>query len=571
MEKGFFCFVLHSHLPYVRKAGRWPHGEEMLHEALAETYIPLLNALFDLKKERLSPKLTIGLTPILLEQLADKGVIEHFEAYLLEKLETVQEDVERYDHEQHGHLLYLARFYQDWYRDVLQSFQERHRRNVVRAFRQLLADGDIDILTSAATHCYLPLVERDSTIYAQLKVGLETYLRHFGQKPNGIWLPECGYRPSYYKANGKTRYKPGIEEFLASFDLSYFFTDTNVIQGGELVGKVAGDVAGPYGSVPVRKLVTKADPRPQATERTVMRPYYVQSTNVAVFGRDAHTGLQVWSAAHGYPGDFVYREFHRKDSASGLQYWRVTGADVDLGEKQFYDPTPAFARARDHAAHFAHLVRGLVVDYYDKHKAPGIVVSAYDTELFGHWWFEGVVWLREVLRLLSREEDVALATANEYVTAHPPEEVLGLPESSWGMGGGHWTWRNPDTEWMWPLIHAAELRMEQMVSRYPDARGDVERLLHQAARELLLLESSDWPFLVSTGQAREYASGRFQQHVARFNHLLAAAELGHLSAEDRRFLLTAEDLDNPFPNVDYRIFKEREQQAPVRDKVSSRR
>jgi 1,4-alpha-glucan branching enzyme len=112
---------------------------------------------------------------------------------------------------------------------------------------------------------------------------------------------------------------------------------------------------------------------------------------------------------------------------------------------------------------------------------------------------------------------------------------------------------------MWPLIHAAERTMEELVARYPDAEGEMLELLNQTARELLLLESSDWPFLVTTGQAKAYAVSRFQGHLARFNHLVSIARRGFLTEEDRRFLRQAEELDNPFPTVDYRVFREREQ------------
>jgi 1,4-alpha-glucan branching enzyme len=553
--KGAFTFVLHSHLPYVRKAGRWPHGEEMLHEAIAETYIPLLNALFDLKNEGCEPHLTIGLTPILLEQLSDRAVLDHFELYLLEKLTLVEADVSRHRENSDGHLQYLAEFYLDWYTNVLESFTERYGQNLVAAFRQLQDEGNLDIITSAATHGYLPLMERDSTIHAQLKVGIEAYRRHLGRAPRGVWLPECGYRPAYVQ-NGT--YKPGIEEFLTESNLGYFFTDTHVIVGGRLVGKVAGDAVGPYGGMPKRKLVVRVDERPEAKERTTMRPYYVHSADVAVYGRDERTGLQVWSAAHGYPGDFLYREFHRKDSRSGLQYWRITGAQVDLGQKALYDPYPAMNQVQMHADHFVHLILDEVSHYYESAGKPGIVVSAYDTELFGHWWFEGVTWLREVLRGLDKNETVELTTGGDYLEACPPEEVITLPESSWGQGGGHWTWMNPDTEWMWPLIHSAELRMEQLVSSHPNAKNELQDALNQAARELLLLESSDWPFLVSTGQAREYASGRFQQHLARFNHLASIVDSGALTDMDRHFLTNIADLDNPFPDIDYRVFSTRE-------------
>ena len=559
MKKGAFTFVLHSHLPYVRKAGRWPHGEEMLHEAMAETYIPLLNALFDLKQEGCRPRLTIGLTPILLEQLADTDVMKHFDLYLLEKLELVGADMRRFQESKDTTLLALAEFYRDWYRGIQHAYHERYGRNLVAAFRQLQDEGNLDIITSAATHGYLPLMERNSTIYGQIKVGVETYRRHLGRNPRGIWLPECGYRPAFTQGQW---YKPGIEEFLADFNLGYFFTDTQVVAGGQLVGKVAGDVVGPYGGVPKRKLVVQADPRPEAQVRTTKRPYYVRSASVAVYGRDERTGLQVWSAAHGYPGDFVYREFHRKDAHSGLQYWRVTGAKVDLGAKDLYQPSPAMGQVQMHADHFARIVTEEVAGHHEATGKPGIVVSAYDTELFGHWWFEGVTWLKEVLRRLDKSDVVELSTAGDYLEAYPPEEVISLPESSWGQGGGHWTWLNPDTEWMWPLIHNAESSMERLVAAHPAAEGPLRDVLNQAARELLLLESSDWPFLVSTGQAKEYASGRFQQHMARFNHLVSIVGSGAVDDASLSFLTNVADLDNPFPGVDYRVFASREVVAP---------
>lgn len=570
MPKGYFTFVLHSHMPYVRQAGRWPHGEEMLHETIAETYLPLLNALYDLRAEGVPFRLTLGITPILAEQLADADVLDHFETFLLAELERAERDVRRFEKAgkeaptaETSHLLYLARFYVDWHRNILESFRERFKRDLVAAFRLLQDEGLIEITTSAATHGYLPLMERDSTIYGQLKTGVTSYLRHFGRLPRGIWLPECGYRPAYYKpVAGGEIIKPGLEEFLAGLNLRYTFTDTHSIERGRLSGKVIGDVIGPYGVPTARKLL---QPLPQdeeaRSERTTFRPYYIQSSNVAVYGRDARTGKQVWSASEGYPGDFCYREFHRKDDTSGLQYWRVTGDGVDLGSKALYDPYDAYHRAQEHAAHFVEVVRGHLRGYYERSGRPGIIVAAYDTELFGHWWFEGVSWMKEVLARLSRDADVALTTAGAYLEQYPPEESIVLPEGSWGKGGDHSTWENEATAWMWPLIHEAERRMESLVARFPDAEGERLELLKQAARELLLLESSDWPFLVDTGQAVAYANDRFQGHLARFNRLALLLDKETLDDEDRLFLQECQYLDNPFLNVDYRVFAEREGQA----------
>ncbi|MGC8874909.1 MAG: glycoside hydrolase family 57 protein [Chloroflexia bacterium] len=564
MTKGYLTFVLHSHMPYVRQAGRWPFGEEMLHEAMAETYLPLLNALHDLRADGVPYRLTVGITPILAEQLADPEVLDHFEAFLLEEVERAHGDVERFQKAQSSspdaaHLLYLARFYEERYRSLLGTFRERFHRDLVGAFHLLQDEGYIEILTSAATHAYLPLMERDSTIYGQLRIGVTTYLRHFGRLPRGIWLPECGYRPAFLKAEGGQEVqKPGLEEFLAELNLRYTFVETHAIERGRLSGKAAGDVVGPYGGPPKRKLVVPLEEGRETTERTTFRPYYIQNSTVAVFGRDARTGKQVWSASEGYPGDFVYREFHRKDDVSGLQYWRVTGDRVDLGAKELYDPYLAFHRAQEHAAHFAEVVREHLLGYWTRSGRPGIVVAAYDTELFGHWWFEGISWLKEVLLRLSRDDQVELMTAGEYLEQFPPEEAIVLPEGSWGKGGDHSTWMNPATEWMWPLIHEAEQRMEYLVGRFPDSDGERLEVLKQAARELLLLESSDWPFLIDTGQAVAYATDRFQGHLARFNRLCVLAEKPSLDDADRAYLQECQRLDNPFFNLDYRVFAARE-------------
>ena len=280
---------------------------------------------------------------------------------------------------------------------------------------------------------------------------------------------------------------------------------------------------------------------------------------MAVFGRDEGTGLQVWSASYGYPGDFLYREFHKKDEHSGLKYWRVTGTQVDLGHKELYDPERARGQVRTHVEHFCGLVKERLGNFQRNSGQYGIIVSAYDTELFGHWWFEGILWLKEVLRSLSRDPDVDLTTPSSYLERYPPTEAMAIPESSWGLGGAHWTWLNPETEWMWPLIHNAERTMEEMVRLYPDASGPMLEVLNQAARELLLLQASDWPFLISTGQARDYATARFQQHLARFNHLISIARRGELTPQDREFLAEISHLDNPFPDIDYRLFAWREQ------------
>jgi 1,4-alpha-glucan branching enzyme len=558
MKVGGFTFVLHSHLPYCRNAGRWPHGEEWIHEAASETYIPLLDVLYDLKQEGCSFKLTLGITPVLLEQLADSLVIEHLVEFIEDKISRAEADVSRFEKAGEGHLLYLAQFYLDRYRHILASFNDRFGRNIVSAFKQLQDEGYVEIATSAATHAYLPLLERDSSIYGQLQTGKTNYKRHFGVDPSSVWLPECGYRPAYYvESQGKHYVKPGVESFLSQLGMSCFFAETHTVEGGEPVGKAREEVIGPYASISRRYVVPLAQ-YPEPTERTTCLPYWVQTPEVAVIGRDNRTSMQVWSAEWGYPGDFNYREFHKKDGISGLQYWKVTGAKLDLAYKEYYDPYWAGQRVAEHSSHYARLVEELITDFYQETGKFGIISAAYDTELFGHWWFEGVDWIKEVLRQLSGSELVELTTASEFIREHPPEDVLALPESSWGLGGGHFTWQNADTDWIWPIVHSAEVRMEKLVTKYPKAERAIKEILNQAARELMLLQSSDWPFLMTTGQARVYAENRFLEHLNRFQQLADIAESGRVDKAALALCHQIWELDKIFPDIDYLSFAERE-------------
>jgi 1,4-alpha-glucan branching enzyme len=547
--QGAFTFVLHSHLPYARQAGRWPHGEEWLHEAAAETYIPLLNALNRLLDEGIPARLTLTLTPILLEQLADEDVQNNFRIYLQDRIEAAERDILRFQESGDHQALKLAEFYSRWYQSGLQAFDDRYDGNLVPAFRQLQQAGMIEIATCAATHGYLPLLGRDESIELQLRTAVESYKRHFGSAPRSIWLPECAYRPGFIDADGRARV--GIEDFLAKHGLGLFFAETHMVEGGSPVGMAAGEAIGPYGAVIRRYLVPLTD-NPSEHAATTFQPYFVGDADVAVLARNNTTGLQVWSAEWGYPGEFDYREFHKKDGTSGMQYWRVTGPKVGLGAKERYDPETASRKVQQHADHFAELVEREINAYHDESGTFGIIAANFDTELFGHWWFEGVDWLEGVLRRLASSEIVQLTTASTFIKEHPPQRSLNLPEGSWGAGGTHFVWDNVDTHWIWPIVYEAEARMAEAISQNPAAKGATRYCLDQAARELLLLQSSDWPFLVTTGQAREYAVQRFLQHVERFNTLVDQAGK---TTPDISMVEALWERDKIFPEIDYRWFK----------------
>lgn len=548
---GSFVLMLHSHLPFYRKAGMWPFGEENLYDCMVETYIPLLNALNELREEGIKAGITVGLTPILTEQLADEYLQEGFIKFVKGRIEVIDEDVERYPDPKvpHSeHLSFLAGYYKHFYTKILEDFTVRYNKNLVQAFKELQDDGCVEITTSGATHGFLPLLGTDESIQAQIKVGVESYKHHFGRAPKGIWLPECAYRPAQEHADpetGKPTLRPAIEAFLYEHGLKHFFTEYHAIEGS-----ATSDIRRDFGVY--RDIQYIPLPNRGETGLTTHEAYWLKDYPVAVIGRNNRASFQVWSAAHGYPGDGLYREFHRKDANSGMKYWRLTSKDAELGDKMLYDPLLAQNQTKMHADHFVSLVHDILKEQYHKAGKPSLVMVSFDTELYGHWWFEGTTWLKHVIRMLHGCEGVSVETSSQYLENHPPQQAIELPESTWGQGGHYWVWHNQHTAWMWPVIYQSEVRMRKLVQQFANESDPLKvEVLNQALRELLLLQSSDWPFLVTTFQAKDYAVERFEKHVEFFNELCEMVETGKI---DREKLAASQSVDNPFPNLDYRWF-----------------
>lgn len=519
MVKRYFNLVLHSHLPYVKKAGRWPFGEEWFYEAMLETYIPLSMAFYRLIDKGIEWKLTLGVTPVLIEQMRDPYMIYETEKYIEHKIELAYRDLEKFDKEDKREAE-IARFYVDYYKDILDFFQNKLSMNVLGYWKKLQNSGYIELITCSATHAYLPLLKRESSIFAQLTVGKETYIRAFEKEPNGIWLPECAY-------------KPGLERFLEELNIKYFFVDTHAILGGEALG---------YPDFTLRKEIVG----------NIYKPYWVANSNVVVFGRDERTSMQVWSAEWGYPGDGVYREFHKRADTSGLQYWRITDKRKGLGEKDIYDPQIARGRVYEHAEHFVSVLENEIKD-------DGIITSMYDTELFGHWWFEGVWFLERVFELLHQSKTVKSVNASLALEIYPPKERIELPESSWGRGGKHEVWLNEETIALWGKIYEVEDEMEEFVNKIKEGSLNLwkEKVIKQICREKLLLESSDWPFLITTGQAKEYGYKRFEEHYNNYKILKNYYILKDVTVEEFEFLKKLEDKDSLFPFINYKFFERR--------------
>lgn len=561
--KGYFTFVLHSHLPYVINHGEWPHGMDWLYEAAAETYVPLLKELDGLVNDGISPDITIGITPILAEQLASEKFKDGFIHYLYKKVGAAQENKLEFAKLGHENLERLAIMWENFYSEIKEIFHSGYERDIISKFRALQDSGQMEIITCAATHGYFPLLGTDESIDAQIHVGKETYRKHFGRDPKGIWLPECAYRPSYewsspVKDYPKKFIRGGIEEFLFKYDIDYFIVDKSLIMGGESKGVYIDR----FDSLKQlwRQFEKNWKPLDIDEERSIYENYLVSSTGTSraavVYGRHEKSALQVWSGEWGYPGDGRYLDFHKKHYPGGHRYWKVTSAKADLADKMEYYPDDIEDALENQANHFAGILHKYVNENYEKTGKKGILVAPFDTELFGHWWFEGPRWIGKVLRKMNKSEDVKIITISAHLSENRPQKVISLPEGSWGQGGFHYIWLNEWTEWTWKHIYAAEDKLVELADKYHDTSDAIiKRILNQMARELLLLESSDWQFLISTWSARDYAESRLavhDEHIKKINEILESyIKNGKLLEEEDNYLAKIENVDNVFDNINF--------------------
>jgi len=531
MSIGNFCLVLHGHLPYVLNHGTWPHGEAWLFEAAVETYLPLLGLMDEVACHGVTPNLTIGLTPVLLEQLAHERFKLGLLTYLQERTSRAQHDAREFERSGEAQFAWLARRWERTFERTLEQF-ERIGRNIPAEFSRLRREGLIDVLTSAATHAYLPLLLDDRSVAAQLAVGAETTRRHLGASATGIWLPECAYRPAWPAwssptMNMPTRPRAGLETFLPAHHIDHLFVDAHLFQGATPMNTL--DAAGAAQPLRPEDVAPDAHRAARRGWRSPLEAAGVVSApgrpDVFAFARHPDTSERVWSNKVGYPAHCDYQEFHRKHGPDGLRYWRVTDAHGASDAKQAYDPDDAAARAQEHAADFCVVVEDALERHHAQTGRPGVVVAAFDAELFGHWWAEGPAFLREVLLTLHRRHgSVAVRTTAQ--TLHDPEarpdKVLRLPEGSWGERGDHRVWVNDQTRWMWDILYRNEQRLIEQVSRAPwRKRDDVACALRRAARELLLLQASDWPFVIRSGGAVDYGIQRFALHATRFDRAMS--------------------------------------------------
>jgi 1,4-alpha-glucan branching enzyme len=470
-------------------------------------------------------RLTLSVTPTLAAMLADPLLQFRYVRAIDNLLALTAKELERTRFQPEFHK--LAQMYHDRFSLCRDVFVRKYDHNLLHGFRRFLDTGKLELMTCPATHGFLPLMnENRNAMRAQVEIGCLEFERHFGRRPRGIWLAECAFAP-------------GVDEVLAEAGLRYFFVDTHG--------------------------VTHSSPRPKYG---VFAPIMCPKSGVAVFGRDTESSKQVWSSVEGYPGDYNYRDFYRDvgfdldydylkphlhetgiRSMLGVKYYRITGK---TDQKEPYVREWALERAAEHAGNFLFNREKQVEWLAGSMDRPPIVVAPYDAELFGHWWFEGPDWLNYLLhKVCYDQQTVKMITPPEYLDRHPNTQLCQPGLSSWGYKGYCEVWLEDSNDWIYRHLHECAERMVALAQEYPQPHPLRHRALNQAARELLLAQSSDWAFILKTGTMVEYAVKRTVEHVTGFLRLsdeirADSIDEGHLGDLERR--------NNVFPNIDYRVY-----------------
>jgi 1,4-alpha-glucan branching enzyme len=522
LAKGYVSLILHAHLPYVRHPESENFIEERwLFEALSESYIPILKSFETLLDEKVKFKITISITPTLLTMLSDKLLQERYIKYLNKMIELSEKEISRTRHQPYFNR--LAVMYHEKYKNNLKCFETDYGMNIIKGFARLQDEDVLEIIGCPATHGFLPLLSiNPQSVKAQISIGVKTHERFFGRRPTGLWLPECGYIP-----DAETYFKQSGIEYLITESHGILFSSPRPVFG------TYAPIATPNG--------------------------------IVVFGRDSESSKQVWSSTEGYPGDYCYREFYRdigfdldydyiKDYISpdgkriytGIKYYRITGK-TDC--KEPYNPEWAENRAKTHAADFMFNKKAQIENLSSKMDRPPIIVCPYDAELFGHWWYEGPIWLYSLIKKsYLKQNTFELVSLKSYISENPVMQVAAPAQSTWGNKGYNEIWLNASNDWIYKHLHKSAERMTELANTNVHAEGVKKDALNQAARELLLAQSSDWAFIIRMGTMARYAEMRIKDHLGRFTRLYNEIKENSI---DKAWLSEIQYRDSIFPDIDY--------------------
>lgn len=532
MKQGYYSIVLHAHLPFVRHREAERLEERWLFEAISETYIPLL---WNLEQQENKKMVTISFSPPLMEMLADP-LLQRRYLHSLKKIETLLEREEKEVTSEEE--TKLVTFYKERFAKIKDTFMI-WEQNILNGFRHFEQQGKLVCITSSATHAFLPYLQTEQGLRAQVRHGIDTFKKHFGKEPQGFWLPECAFTP-------------GVDRILLEEGIRYTFVDEHAIEA--------------------------ADPTPsKGIETPIYSPH-----GIVLFPRNSQMSSNVWSSYTGYPGDYDYREFYRDVAYerdweyikpfmhsegfrfdTGLKYRRVTGS---VENKEFYDRNNALKKVEDHSRHFLSAVTKELDEKSGKCYPPHIIMTPFDAELFGHWWFEGPDWISKILELGS--ETVNFITPEEYLNRHYQDlDTAHVCFNTWGRKGFGEVWLNEKNSWIYRHLHRIEKELILLITENKGISDDIDRTLKQLVREWMLAVSSDWPFIIDGDSATEYANNRINEHISRFDELKDMLSSTDINVDK----LTKLEAEYPFlDSIDLSVFISLHDQYVIENKQEER-
>ena len=534
MNKTPVILHLHTHMPYVMNHDMWPHGTVWLSEVVCESYLPILEVIQDLHQEGIRPTLSFDFSPILLAQLSHSNALSIFTEYVKQQIEQSKKDLEKFskipDAVQN---IPMGEFWKSFYEERLQTLHGMNDSSIIERLRIAEQDGLIEIMTCGLTHAYLPLLDFEQSTRMQIASSVKMHELYFAHKPRAIFLPECGYAPKLIGENGEYY----LEDIILEQSINMIVLDQ---QHSMKYVDSEHDV--------VRILPESLRPLSQVR---LQKTYKNQSLKVLIRHKSASD--KVWSEKSGYPSHSAYLDFHKREFDSTLRYWKVTNHPEYTQEKYPYMMADAKKQAQIDAKEYVEYLEELALSYSEQVNETGVICLAFDTELFGHWWFEGPEFLSNFIREMDRSDILSLKFPSE-IQWNDSIHTVQCSAGSWGMNGTDETWKNASTMWLLDNIHDAEQRFEDRVHSI-DINDQLEkRIMDQALRELLLMQASDWPFLITKNQASDYAKERFMQHQDYFTSLIAFFDLiksGKVLTNDQETLLARiVQVDDIFQTID---------------------
>jgi len=530
-EKGCWALVLHMHLPFVRHLEHAIALEEQwLFEAITSCYTQLLNMMWSLERDKVDFRLTVSISPPLISMLSDPKLRDRYRVYLKELIELAEKEL---NHHRGG-------VFQATIENVLERLHnakrvyESYEGDILRGFRDFQNTGKLEIIAVAGTHPILPFyMHYPEVIRGHIQHSCRQYQRVFGCWPRGIWLPENAYCP-------------GLDQYLAEAGIKWTLVNSTGISRGST--RAWYDTA-----------------RPVITHH-----------GVAVFGIDEETRAQVWSRESGYPGDGRYKEWYRDlgyDAGweylsdywkvanvrrnTSIKYYRITGKNVPGHEKAPYNPEWARQAVGEQAGQFV-FYRGTQSNgLRDKHNIKPCTLSAYDAELFGHWWEEGPMWIEDIFRKMAYDQaEVRPVTPSEFLSEQNRHQLLTPGMSTWGKKATFETWLDgrafQPNAWIYRHLFRLSDKLIQLATERKADEGYTWRAMNQAVRELMLAQSSDWPFLISMDQSVRYSEVRLIKHISRAKELLRQIEERNVNEV---YLHTLEASDTVlWEDIDFRVF-----------------